>query len=133
MLQIILVAGVQILVVEVVKQLQQYLQHLRIPTSIDHLLQHPRGEVLEVVVHLVAHLDDLGVEGVAPRQVGVLVSDVLQELEHGADEGWILGVVEEVGEELGPAVGEEDVCEVDEARAEGFGDLLGEVEVGMER
>jgi hypothetical protein len=30
-------------------------------------------------------------------------------------------------------VREEDICKVDESRAKSFGDLLGEVEVGMER
>jgi hypothetical protein len=83
-------------------------------------------------VHLVADLDDLGVEGVAPGHEGVLVSDVLEELEDRTDEGRVLGVVEEVREELRPEVGEEHVGEVDESGAQGFGDLLGEVEVGVE-
>jgi len=34
---------------------------------------------------------------------------------------------------LGPAVGEEHISEVDKAGAEGFRNLLGEVEVSMER
>ena len=62
MLQVILILGVQILIIQIVKQLHEYLQDGGFFAGIrvaDDCLQYAGGQIFEKIVYLVADLDDL--------------------------------------------------------------------------
>lgn len=94
MLQVILVLGMQILVVEIVKHLHEYLEDGRFFTGIgvaNDCLQYAGGQIFEKIVDLVTDLDDLFVERVAAGQIGVFMGEVLKDLEDCTDRSRVLG------------------------------------------
>lgn len=68
MLQVILILGMQILVIQIVKQLHEDLKDNGFFAGIgvaDDRLQDVGGQIFEKIVYLVAYLDDLFVKRVA--------------------------------------------------------------------